>query len=35
MTDHESDLLSGIVRPTRLTSVVDIGANPIRCISAL
>lgn len=29
MTDHESDLLSGLVQPTRLTSVVDIGANPI------
>jgi FkbM family methyltransferase len=29
MTDHASDLLSGLVQPARLTSVVDIGANPI------
>ncbi len=29
MNDHESDLLSDLLRATRLTSVVDIGANPI------
>ena len=29
MTDNEPDLLNNLIRPARLTSVVDVGANPI------
>ncbi|MBH5371653.1 FkbM family methyltransferase [Bradyrhizobium glycinis] len=29
MTDNEPDLLNNLLRPERLTSVVDVGANPI------
>lgn len=29
MTDNEPDLLKNLIRPARLTSVVDVGANPI------
>ncbi|MDF0516577.1 FkbM family methyltransferase [Bradyrhizobium yuanmingense] len=29
MTDNEPDLLNNLLRPARLTSVIDVGANPI------
>lgn len=29
MTDNEPNLLKNLIRPARLTSVVDVGANPI------
>ncbi|MCA1528294.1 FkbM family methyltransferase [Bradyrhizobium yuanmingense] len=29
MTDNEPDLLNNLLRPERLTSVIDVGANPI------
>ncbi len=29
MTDSEPDLLNNLLRPARLTSVIDVGANPI------
>lgn len=29
MTDNEPDLLNNLIQPERLTSVVDVGANPI------
>jgi hypothetical protein len=29
MNNKEPDLLNGLIQPARLTSVVDVGANPI------
>lgn len=29
MTDNEPDFLNNLIQPARLTSVVDVGANPI------